>query len=181
MYIGDKMKENIILVGLSTCGKTTLGKEVSKSLKMNFVDCDNVIEHKEGKSISEIFKVLGENYFRQLEKELISSLFQLESTVISTGGGMPIYNNNMELLKKIGVVVFLNTPIDTLISRNLKVNNRPLIIENTEEKIKSMYNHRVDIYRKAHYTLDTCDLTIEQSVDAIINLVKTHMNLLYIK
>jgi len=166
------MKNNIILIGLSTCGKTTIGRALSKALNMNFIDCDEYIEEKTKLTINEIFTNYGENYFRELEKDFVEELKRYENTVISTGGGMPIYNNNIDSLKEIGLVIFLNTPLEDLIRRNEKVKNRPLLKEDIESKINKLYEERINIYNRAHYTIDAKGLNHKDLLKTVINIVK---------
>ncbi|MPM84016.1 Shikimate kinase [bioreactor metagenome] len=166
------MKDNIILIDLSTSGKTTIGKEVSRILEKNFIDCDNLIQEKQGKTINEIFKAYDEKYFRELEKELVDNLMGIENSVVSTGGGLPIYNNNLDKLKDVGLVIFLDAPLHEIIERSVKVNDRPLLRGNIEKTISKLYNERINTYKKAHYILNTENLSIDQCANCIVNMVK---------
>lgn len=166
------MKDNIILIGLSTSGKTTIGKEVSRILGKTFIDCDSLIQEKQGKTINEIFEANDEKYFRELEKELVNNLTYIENAVISTGGGLPIYNNNLDKLKDIGLVIFLNAPLHELIERSIKVKDRPLLRGNIEKTISRLYNERINTYRKAHYILNTENLSVKQCANYIVDVIK---------
>lgn len=166
------MNNNIILIGLSTCGKTTLGKDLSKELNMDFIDCDDYIEKKAKLKISEIFSMYGESYFRELEKEVVEELKNYKNTIISTGGGMPIYNNNINTLKEIGKVIFINTPLEELIKRNEKVKNRPLLNGDIVNKISKLYMERINIYNRAHYTIDTMGLNYKEVLKRIIHIIE---------
>ena len=95
-----KLQNNIILIGMPGSGKTTTGKLLAQKLGFDFLDMDDVIEKNEGKKISEIFKLKGEEYFRNLETSLLESLLEKENLILSTGGGVILFNNNYELLKK---------------------------------------------------------------------------------
>lgn len=166
------MKNNIILIGLSTCGKTTLGKDLSKELNMDFIDCDDYIEKKTKLKISEIFSKYGESYFRELEKEVVEELKNCKNTIISTGGGMPIYNHNINTLKEVGRVIFINTPIEELIKRNEEVKNRPLLKGDIVNKIGKLYEERINIYNMAHYTIDTMGLNYKEILKSIIHIIE---------
>ena len=89
-------------------GKTTIGKLLSKVLNFDFLDTDKIIELKEQMSCKEIFKKNGENYFRTMEMQLLPSL-KNTNTVIATGGGLPIYNDNFKKLNSIGTTIYLKS------------------------------------------------------------------------
>lgn len=169
------MKDNIILIGLSTSGKTTIGKEVSRILEKTFIDCDSLIQEKQGKTINEIFETYGEKYFRELEKELVNNLMCIENAVISTGGGLPIYNNNLDKLKDIGLVIFLDAPLNEIIERSIKVKDRPLLRGNIENTISKLYHERINTYKKAHYILNTENLSVDQCANNIISVVEQRL------
>ena len=101
--------KNYILVGYMGCGKTTVGKNLARINKMSFLDTDEMIEQQQGRKIGDIFAVDGENAFREMETEMLREMVEqkTEGCVISTGGGMPIREENRELLKKLGMVFYL--------------------------------------------------------------------------
>lgn len=138
-------------------GKTTLGKFISTKSKLAFVDTDILIEHLENLTITDIFKLKGEAYFRRKEKEILKSLKNKKDCVIATGGGMPIYENNMEILQSIGYTVFLDTPLEILIQRAKKYSDRPLVKGNPEKEIINMYKERYSIYENANIHIASQD------------------------
>ena len=93
---GDRMKDNIALIGFMGSGKTTVGRQLAKALEMKFVDIDRLISMREGKSIPEIFKEKGEAYFRKLENQIVKEESEDNNVVISTGGGVIIDNTNIK-------------------------------------------------------------------------------------
>ena len=97
----------IFLVGYMGCGKSTLGREMARRLGYEFVDTDNFIEEQQGKKISAIFAEEGEDYFRKLEREAVKSLKGRDNVIVSTGGGLPCFNGNMELMNEMGFTVFI--------------------------------------------------------------------------
>ncbi len=146
---------NIILIGFMGCGKTTFGKWLSDRQQMNFIDTDEMIEKIEGRSINEIFAANGEEYFRDLETQMLKLLlgtpkseYRLnKSTVISVGGGLPVRKENRELLHKLGRVIFLDTSVDELVRRLSGDNTRPLLKgEDLRAKIENLMEKRLDIY-----------------------------------
>lgn len=144
--------KNIILVGFMGSGKTTIGKRVAKALtekycNYRFIDMDNEIEKKTGMKISFIFEKFGEEYFRELETELCEELSNTKLCVIATGGGVIKSKNNMTLLKKSGIVVYLKANTEH-IYRNIKDDtSRPLLqCDDKISKIKQLLEDRKPLY-----------------------------------
>lgn len=155
----QKLKHNIILIGFMGSGKTSVGKYLADRLSYQFRDTDQVIEKKAGDSISHIFSVHGEEYFRNLETDLLKELVQnLEKTVVSTGGGLPIRGQNAMLLKELGYVVFLKASKQTTLDRILGDTTRPLLQgDDLEEKVERMLKIRTPIYEKTAHKIITTD------------------------
>ncbi|WP_097025771.1 shikimate kinase [Clostridium peptidivorans] len=165
---------NIILMGMPASGKTTTGKILAKKLNCDFFDTDTIIEFREKQSIKFLFKNFGEDYFRRKEIELINEFIEnkIDNTVIATGGGLSVYCDNLSKLKKLGTTVFLNLPIEILIKRNMKSNNRPLLIEDIAANTKKLYNKRISIYKNADVIIDTKTLGKQAIADYIIKNIK---------
>ncbi len=141
------MKKNIVLIGMSGAGKTSVGKALSYKLKMPFLDMDDFIEEKQNMSISEIFEKFGEEYFRNLETEAAKYLSEnYKNTIISTGGGAVLKVLNMEYLKAVGVVIYINRSVEKIIS-TLNAEKRPLLKSNPE-RLYDMYKTRHPLYLK---------------------------------
>lgn len=162
---------NIILIGMTLTGKTTLGKLISEKLNMSFLDTDKIIEEKVHLTVSDIFNKKGETFFREEEKKLLNNLKNIKNTVISTGGGVPVFNNNIEKLKHIGIVVYLKLDLDLIIERANKVSDRPLLKEQFNEKLIKMYNERKYIYEKSDLIIEIGN-SIEENLSKIINVLK---------
>ena len=128
--------DNIVLVGYMGSGKTSVGKEIAKMRGMSFIDLDDYIEKKEGRSIREIFEFESEEYFRNLETKTIKSLFKLSNTVISTGGGSVLRKENRDNLRKLGEIVYLKADVDTLVDRLKGDESRPLLQAESEEELR---------------------------------------------
>jgi shikimate kinase len=150
----------IYLIGMPGSGKTTLGKQIARSLTMPFLDLDHEIENSEGRSIPTMFAESGEDYFRQKESEILRNLIAgSESFVLATGGGAPCFFNNMDLLNATGLSIFLDVPASVLFDRLKHTTDRPLL-ENEqamEEKINKLYTSRRSIYSKARLTIANPD------------------------
>ncbi len=118
----------IFLIGFMGSGKSTLGKRLARKIEYRFIDMDHVLEEQEGMKISEIFDLKGEKYFRNLEKDYLETLEVSDDVVIATGGGAPCWGNNMEIMNRKGVTVYLKMSPGSLASRLEKSRNiRPLI------------------------------------------------------
>jgi shikimate kinase len=152
----------VFLIGFMGSGKTTLGKKVANSIGFNFIDLDNDIIKKTGKSINEIFEEKGEEYFRNIENETLKSYLGLENTIVATGGGAPCYLNNLEIMNMNGITIYLKLPPKVIYTRvaNAK-NKRPLLRGKTDDEvmvfIQEKLNEREPYYSKARYVVDAFD------------------------
>lgn len=156
-----KQKQNIVLVGMPSSGKSTIGKHLADELCMRFVDIDKEIEKVSQKTIPEIFKEWGESVFRDIEANAIVDISALQNCVIATGGGAILREQNVTLLRGNGTVYFIDRPIDLLITTN----DRPLS-SNRHDLIRR-YNERYDIYCRAADKKVTNDSTIKNVIDTI--------------
>ncbi|PTX42248.1 shikimate kinase [Christiangramia gaetbulicola] len=163
----------IFLLGYMGSGKSYIGKRLSDKLGYDFLDMDNQIEEKEGKSISEIFDKKGEVYFRKLERRTLEELIQREEpAVISLGGGTPCYGDNMELIKNASDITsfYLKLNITNLTDRlDKEKEHRPMIShledrEKLEEFIRKHLFERGFYYNQSNHVI-SCD---EKSAKEII-------------
>ncbi|HZJ86344.1 MAG TPA: shikimate kinase [Erysipelotrichaceae bacterium] len=134
-------KSNIVLVGMPTSGKSTIGKALAKSLNKKFIDVDKEIVKKAGNSIKEIFKEKGEAYFRTVESQVIESLSRESNLVIATGGGSVLDQKNVKRLKRNGYLIFIDRPLNLLIAAD----DRPLSANRIN--LKNLYQERYNIYK----------------------------------
>lgn len=177
----------IFLIGYMGVGKTTLGKELAEKLGYQFIDLDHFIQSRYQKTISEIFAESGEDKFREIESRLLKEVSEFENTIISTGGGTPCFFNNIELMKREGIVIYLKTVPDVLVKRlYVGKEKRPLIKDKTEEELLSFIiegiQKREPFYKQAHITFETDGLVqrsdIDMHVDKILStLAQTKTNL----
>lgn len=161
--------KNIVLIGISGCGKTTIGKLLAKKLKLPFYDVDIYIEKEQEKSIKEIF-LNGEEYFRKIESLALEEIVNKGGCkVISTGGGVVKNSKNMEYFGTDFIVIFLNRSIEA-IARDVNVDNRPLLSGDLS-KIYELYEQRLPLYRKY------CDFeirhkeSIKETIDEILHIL----------
>ena len=160
---GDILREklNIVLIGMPTCGKTTVGKKLSEKLGMRFFDTDEQITEKTGQTPAEIIKSRGEEYFRALESEIIALISQNNHSVIATGGGAVTVDKNLLALKSNGKLYFLDRPLEMLKSSP----DRPL--SSSGDALKRLYEGRIALYRSAADVIVKNDADIDSAVEII--------------
>ena len=162
--------ENIVLVGFMGTGKTVVANRVAEKLKMRYVNLDNIIEEKEGRPIREIFIKDGEKYFREAEKAATKEVSVGRGLVIATGGGVVMDSENVENLKKNGVMICLTADPEIILKRTAHMKHRPLLdVDDPEAKIRELLAYRESYYRRADYTINTSSLTISEVVDRVIH------------
>ena len=157
-----KMKKNIVLIGMPSCGKTTIGKILAKEWQRPFFDSDEEIIKQEHCSIPELFKEKGEVYFRKVEAKIIEQLSQKEACIISTGGGVILNKKNMECLQKNGWILFIDRPLSQLVSQD---ENRPLL--KNKHSIQQLYKERYDLYVHFAHKIIQNNGRIEDTLDAV--------------
>lgn len=166
--------KNVILIGFMGAGKTAVGNRLSKKLGLDYIDTDQYIEEKEGMSISDIFAQKGEEYFRMLETSVIKELMQLEKpTVFSTGGGMPLREENAKLLKELGIVIYLKAEADTIYARVKGDTKRPLLqCDDPKKKIMDLLKERNPKYEAAgNYAVIVDGKDIQTVAQEVIKLL----------
>lgn len=145
-----KLKRTVVLVGLMGAGKTSVGKRLSEILSVPFIDSDDEIESAAGMSIPEIFEKFGEEEFRRGEAAVLSRLAGDTPSVLSTGGGAFIREENRDVIRSSAVSVWLNVELDLLWARVQDKSGRPLLeTENPYETLKMLYEARLPIYKLA--------------------------------
>ncbi|XOV68381.1 MAG: shikimate kinase [Fluviicola sp.] len=158
--------KRVILVGFMGSGKTTLGKKLANKLNVPFIDSDAEIENHFNKTVGELFAEHGESHFRELEREYIEALDLRVDFVLATGGGMPCFGDNMDLLNKVGTTFYLERSAKELAHRLAHAKQqRPLIsgLEKDEllEFIDSKLQEREEYYKKAKVILGREEQTPE--------------------
>lgn len=175
----SNMKHNIILIGFMGCGKTSVGERLAQKLSYHFRDTDRMIEQKERDTINHIFTLHGEEYFRGKETGLLQELLsELDHTVLSTGGGLPLRDQNARLLKEMGFVVYLKASKETTLKRLSGDKTRPLLQgDDMEKRIESMLEYRTPIYERAAHKIIVTD---HKSIDEISTMImEAYMKLIY--
>lgn len=168
----------IVLVGMPGSGKSTFGRKIARKLSFVFIDLDHLIEKEEGRAIKDIFSEEGEGKFRELETLYLNrALDNVEGFVLSTGGGTPCFNDNMNLLNDKGISVYLDVPLKELQRRLTtdSVNQRPLFVGmNTAQitlELKNMMAIRGYYYEKAKIKLSGDNLSTELLMAELLNFI----------
>jgi shikimate kinase len=163
----------LFLIGFMGSGKTKLGKKVAHHLGFPFIDLDQLIEEKEGKTITTIFEEQGEEYFRQKETSILEDVINThDQFVLSTGGGTPCFNDNMDLMNKVGKTIYLKLDSTILFGRLKSAQaKRPLIANLSEEELKPFIEKKLAVregdYSKAQIIADAPNLTAKKIVELI--------------
>ena len=147
---------NIFLCGFMGSGKTTVGKALSTDLNMDFIDLDKLIEIENNESINEIFKNKGEDFFRNLETEALKNVCKNDNQVVSLGGGAVLKQENVDIIKANGTLIFLEVEAKTVLKRLKNDTSRPLLnVDNKEAVIEKMLQERTPIYKNnADFTVN---------------------------
>ena len=166
------MNKHIILVGFMCSGKNTYGKLLASAMGVPFVDIDDYITAKYNKTVAGIFAEHGEDYFRQLEHEVIKELLQSSPAVIASGGGTPCFNNNMDLMNQSAITVYLQSNPKTIFSwlKDAK-HERPLLKGKTDDEllhyIENLLEQRKQYYEQAQITVSALHFDAKKLITII--------------
>jgi shikimate kinase len=164
--------KNIVLVGFMGTGKTAVARELARRLKREFVSLDELIEKKENRPIIKIFAESGENYFRDVESQVVKEVSGKENLVIDVGGGVVVREENVANLKKKGILICLKASPEVILERTKHAKHRPLLnVPNPKEKIQELLNKRAPYYSRADYSVDTSDLSIQEVVEKTLEII----------
>lgn len=162
---------NIALIGFMGSGKTTVGELLAKKLQMQFVETDEEIVKREGKSIPDIFSEKGEPYFRDIEKKVIAEVSANDNQIISCGGGVVLNKENIIELKKNSVVILLDVSLDVAWERVQENTNRPLA--RNKVAFTERYSQRASIYKDATDIHVNGDGNAEEVLEEILSILKS--------
>ncbi len=167
------LERPIFLTGFMGAGKTTIGRFLAAQFGCDFLDLDNQIETRAEMSINEIFAEYGEDYFRQLETKVLTSVPVERRAVFATGGGIVMAAENRKFMRAAGHVVYLRTSWETLRVRLAGSTERPLL--NSAEglaHVQSLLLNRIPFYEEASLIVDTDHKSVEEVVGQIQRLLQ---------
>ena len=149
-------------------GKTAVGKKLAKKKKWQFVDLDELIELREKREISDIFAKEGEPYFRRLEKKILREVAEEKKFVVACGGGVVLDKENIEVMKKSGILICLAATPKEILKRVSLSAGRPLLnVEDPAGRIELLLKMRAPYYMQADKTINTTGLSIKEVVEKI--------------
>ena len=172
----------IILIGYMGAGKTTVGKSLSKELGIPFYDLDWYIESRRRKTVPQIFAELGEEGFRQIERNMLHEVAEFEDVIISCGGGTPCFFDNIDYMNRQGQVVYLRCDPEVL-QKHLMMGKteRPLLKGKSPDElitfIKEQLQVREQYYKKAQYTLDVSLMDNYEKIKITVEKIKELLKL----
>lgn len=159
----------IFLIGFMGAGKSTVGRTLADCLQWRFVDLDQVIEQRAGKTITEIFAEQGEEAFRDLESLALSDLRKMPRSVVATGGGLIGRDENWRLMRSTGTVVYLDVPWEQLQERIKYGQGRPLAAGvEAEQRLRALFERRLPLYSQADWVI-CCDDKNPDELAALIS------------
>ena len=165
----------IFLVGYMGCGKSTLGRAVSRASGIRFIDLDNYIEGRYHRTIKEIFAERGEDGFRDVERRMLHEVADFEDVIVACGGGTACFFDNMEYMNELGTSVFLDTPIEKLHSRLMLGRHKlPLIADKNAEELRlfiiEALSKRMEYYSKAQVVFSSDLLETKSEIAQTVKL-----------
>lgn len=162
--------KNIILIGMSGAGKSTIGLLLAKTLGYRFVDIDLLIQEKEQTLLQNIINLKGNSYFMEVEENTILDMKESKS-IISTGGSVIYSEAGMKHLKSLGTIIYLNVPCDVIRRRLGDITTRGIVMGKHND-FTSLYNERADLYEKySDIKVDCEDLGVERVIEKICSLI----------
>ena len=168
------MKNKVVRIGMLGCGKSTIGKLVSKDLNLKFIDMDNYIEKMTDKTIPQLFEQ-GEDYFRDFETLACKELAEKSNVLISSGGGVIKRKENIQILQKESYIIFIDRPLEELLN-DVDISKRPLLKDGREKLIK-LYEERYELYKSSADDIVKNDKGLRNTIDIIEKLIKLNLTI----
>jgi len=169
----NSVAKSIVLIGMTGAGKSSVGRCLARRTKLALHDTDEIVVSQLRLPVPQIFAKHGEDKFREAETDALRSLIVTEQAIIVTGGGIVLREENIDILKRLGVVVWLDAKRETLFKRALHSGNRPLLqCQNPRKAFAQILQARRPLYAKmAHLRVDTSVLTDEEVAVAILSKI----------
>lgn len=172
-----QLKKNIYLVGFMGSGKSYIGKRLAQKLGWDFLDMDQFLENKEGKTIKQIFAEGGESLFRSLERNYLYATHDFDKTIIATGGGAPCFFNNMDWMNENGETIYLKTPVEILTERlKPETAHRPLLAGKSNQELHQFIDQKLadrsSFYEQAQLVFEY--QTGHEGANSLLKMIKNH-------
>jgi len=168
-------RRNIILTGFMGTGKSFVGRQLAGRLGYEFVDVDAWIEAEAGMPIPQIFAAQGEAAFRELESRMVAQAASRTGCVIATGGGAIVNPQNLEALRRSGILIALTADAETILSRIGNGEDRPMLLGGEKgERIRRLLAERAPAYAKADLSIDTSKRSPDEVVDRLVDLLSSY-------
>ena len=167
----------VFLIGYMGSGKTTLGRVLAKAMGFSFIDLDWYIEGRYHKKVGELFAERGESGFREIESRLLREVGQMNDTVVAAGGGTPCFNDNIDFMRRSGLVVYLKASEEVLFDRLRQARSqRPLLRGKNDEELRAYLSETLDqrspYYKQAHCVFDSSRLESVKEIDVAAQELK---------
>jgi len=182
-YLDNTSKQDlnhpIFLIGFMGAGKTTIGKKLSKTSNLPFIDLDQIIVEQSGINISDYFSLHGEDSFREFETNILKSISHNQGKIISTGGGTPCFNNNLQWMNDRGTTIYLQLPPRALLKRlsGKEIKSRPLLQGKNEDEILEFITKKLEerekFYKGAKLIIDAHNINPAQLLELIITKLQS--------
>tara|TARA_R100000027_G_scaffold47114_1_gene35910 strand:- start:4381 stop:4947 length:567 start_codon:yes stop_codon:yes gene_type:complete len=168
-------RPNLYLTGFMGTGKSSIGRELARTLNYKFIDSDRWIERDVGMKIPKIFEEHGESWFRDCERRFIEEGHPNEGCVVALGGGLVVPDGMIERVEQRGILVALFASPETVLSRTSRSKNRPLLqVENPAERIRELMAQRDPIYRRVGLAVSTDGRSFADVRDAVLRIYRFH-------
>ncbi len=169
----------LYLIGYMGCGKSTVGRKIARFAHMRFMDTDSQVEMREGATVADIITYQGEEYFRAVEQAVLDDTANIDNVVVSTGGGLPIWADNMERIGQLGLSVYLRRSPQNILSRLSPYGRqkRPKFRGLNDEQLLDFMTHhmaeREPIYSKADVVIECDTMSDDKVLDTILGCIKS--------
>jgi shikimate kinase len=170
----------IFLIGYAGSGKSSMGKRLARRLGLRLIDTDKVVEQNEGASVADIFYFGGESYFRSAERRAVEQVVtENEECIIATGGGLPVWEDNMEWLNSHGVTIYLKREAESILRRLSAYGRekRPMFRGKSDKELlafmKQQMGEREVFYCRAHHTVDCSAISDDEVENCVVKIIET--------
>ncbi|RII36485.1 shikimate kinase [Clostridium chromiireducens] len=168
------MKNKVVFIGMPGCGKSTIGRLISKELNIKFVDMDKYIEDMTSKTIPELFEV-GEENFRNFESLACKKLAEESNIIISSGGGVVKRKENIDVLKEESFIIFIDRPLEDLLG-DIDISKRPLL-KDGRDKLVRLYEERYELYRTSADEIIKNDRELKNTINIVKEVIIANLNI----